>query len=236
MKKYSIIITGFFSYSIILGIILWYPDIFFKYILCEINSLFYITDNNVIRIQYFNIILFFSYQIFIIFFYCLFYFQIMPRTTKKLSQRLKRCIINRIFIHIITFRFNQYDFSVFVNTYSTWVESVDFAAYIRLYQGFYWDFFYIYIFIQLIFFIIYEKAFFMEKRIYNSMRVSSNFWSVFYRNITYRFFLYLIIFYFFGGEGIFNDFCFRLISCFFIEITCVSFNIFFFLLLIKLTV
>ena len=69
VKKFTIIITGFFSYSIIIAIILNYPGVFFKYIFSELNRLFFITDNNIIRIQYYYLILFFGYQIFIIFFY-----------------------------------------------------------------------------------------------------------------------------------------------------------------------
>ena len=117
MKKFTIIITSCISYGIILGIILSYPGVFFKYIFSELNRLFFITDNNIRRIEYYNIILFFSYQIFIIFFYCIFYFQIISITTKSIQNGVKRFFINLIFIHIITFIFNQSDFAYFTNNY-----------------------------------------------------------------------------------------------------------------------
>ena len=198
----------------------------------EIDRLFYITDNNIIRTQYYNIRIFFSYQIFIIFFYSIIYFQIIPRTPLGIKNSVRRFVINIIYIHFITFIFNQYDFAYFSNNYSPWVESVDFTAYIRLYQGFYWDFFFIFFYVQQIFYFIFEKSYYIEKLVYN---VSASI-SVFYINLFYRFFIYLIVFYFFGGEGFFNDLCLRAFSIVFVEVTCLSFYIFFFLLLIKLIV
>lgn len=199
----------------------------------EIDRLFYITDNNIIRTQYYNIRIFFSYQIFIIFFYSIIYFQLIPITPLGIKNSVSRFVINLIYIHFITFIFNQYDFAYFSNNYSPWVESVDFTAYIRLYQGFYWDFFFIFFYVQQICYFIFEKPYYIEKLVYN---VSANVISVFYINMFYRFFMYGIVFYFFGGEGFVNDFCLRAFSVFFVEVTCLSFYIFFFLLLIKLTV
>ena len=233
VKKFTIIITGFFSYSIIIAIILNYPGVFFKYIFSELNRLFFITDNNIIRIQYYYLILFFGYQIFIIFFYWICYFQIIPGTTKNIKSGVKRFFINLTFIHIITFIFNQYDFAYFTNNYNFWVESIDFTACIRLYQGFYWDFFFIFFYLQQIFYFIFEKPFYREPGVYS---ITTKFWSVFYMNIFYRCLFYRRILYFFGGEGFFNDLYLRIFSFFFVEITCLSFYMFFFLLLIKLIV
>lgn len=118
MKKFSIIIVGFISYSIIFCIIISYPNVFFKYMFSEIDRLFYITDNNIIRTQYYNIRIFFSYQIFIIFFYSIIYFQLIPITPLGIKNSVSRFVINLIYIHFITFIFNQYDFAYFSNNYS----------------------------------------------------------------------------------------------------------------------
>ena len=231
----SIWVVTIFSYSIILCIRLNYPSIFFKYRFTEKNRLFFITDNNIIRAHYYNIRIFFTYQIFIIFFYRIIFFKIIPINTSNMKKKCIHFFINRGFLHIITFFFNQYDFTLFAwnNIYNFWVESVDYISYINLYQGFYWDFFFIYFYTQQLIYILFEKPYYFSKRMYISCCAFSNFWSSFNRNLIYRLIFYRIILYFFGGEGLYIDSILRICTFFFVEIIYISYSICFFLLIIK---
>jgi len=235
MQIFPLWIVSIFSYSIILFILLSFPSIFFKYIFIEKNRLFSIADNNVRIAQYLNIIVFFTYQIFIVFFYRIFSFKIIPVTTRNVQKKVLHFFINRVFIHIITFFFNQYDFSLFTwnNRYNFGVESVDFTSSISLYQGFYWDFFFICFYLQQLIFIIFQKPFYFSKRIYVNSGMHIKFWPIFYKNVVYRFFTYLMVFYFFGGEGLYKDSILRVSTIFFVERTYITFSRYFYLLIIK---
>ncbi len=221
------IFNKWYSFFFIYRVISWvlfllisfvYPEFFLYYLIEKAKTPFFVTDANLLAFHLFQNILFFSW---IFYFPCFFYSFFFLLKQIFIKQEYSFCIricFAVIYLHFLAITVTHFDIFYFFQNYfnsniGSWFERADYSSHLTLYRGTFFDVWFSFLFMWIYYLFIIDFGFKLDSRRYTFDEClsaikgfSKSFWSVFTFFWIFRSFIYLIVFYFFTGEGFLNDF------------------------------
>ncbi len=234
--KFNTWFSYFFYYRVIswiffLMIAFTYPEFFLYYFIEKAKTPFFVTDANLLAFHLFQNILFFSWIFYFpSIFYGLFYLFKHVFTVFEYQKVFRLCFYI-IYLHFLAILVTHFDIFYFFQNYfnssiGSWFERADYSSHLTLYRGTFFDVWFSFVFLWFYCIVMLESKFNAETTRYTFKKdffaiVGSpkKFWNSFTFYWIFRIFTYLLVFYFFTGEGFFSDTVVLLVTIIFCELT-----------------